>query len=54
MSRNLKGAFKDKEKYFYNHSKESMKRAIDFYCSKLFAETKIPHTKKIIELLIHE
>ena len=52
MSKNLKGTFKDPEKYFYNHSLESMKRAIDFYCTKLFAETKIHHTKTIIEKLI--
>ena len=52
MSKNLKGTFKDPEKYFYNHSLESMKRAIDFYCTKLFAETKINHTKTIIEKLI--
>lgn len=54
MSKNLKGTFKNPERYFYNHSLESMKRAIDFYCTKLFAETKINHTKTIIERLIQE
>lgn len=54
MSKNLKGHFKNPEKYFFNHSLESMKRAIDFYCTKLFAETKIKNTKTIIEKLIGE
>lgn len=54
MSKNLKGHFKNPEKYFFNHSLESMKRAIDFYCTKLFAETKINNTKTIIEKLISE